>query len=126
MAEIRRVWAGGKLIEVETLDVAAPAPKHARSRKRHTKFPGIWEDVLAKARVSGATYAVAIVLLYEAWRLASRGHKPIVKVSDVMMKRVHVGERGKRNALRRLEQLRLVEVEWRANRNPLVTVCFFE
>ena len=126
MGEIRKVWAHGKLIEVEQDFGPAPVQKHARSRKRHTKFPGVWEDVLAKARVSGATYTVAIVLLYEAWRLASRGYKPIVKVSDVMMKRVRVGERGKRNALRKLEHLRLVEVEWRANRNPLVTVCFFE
>ena len=126
MAEVRKVFAHDKIIEVRELDVGAPAPKDARSRKRYTKFPGIWEDVMAKARVSGAAYTVAIVLLYEAWRLASRGYKPIVKVSDVMMKRVHIGRRGKRNALRKLEQLRLVEVEWRENRNPLVTVCFFE
>jgi hypothetical protein len=123
--EVRKVWAHGNLIEVETLDTGA-APKHVRSRKRHTKFPGIWEDVLAKAHVSAATYTVAIVLLYEAWRLASRGYKPIVKVSDVMMKRVHVGRRGKRNALRKLGQLRLVEIEWRGNRNPLATVCFLD
>jgi hypothetical protein len=126
MGEIRKVWAHGKLIEVETGFGPAPAQKHARGRKRHTKFPGVWEDILAKARVSGATYAVALVLLYEAWRRVSRGYKPIVTVTDVMARRIRVGERGKRNALRKLEQLRLVEVEWRANRNPIATVCFFE
>jgi hypothetical protein len=123
----RWVEAHGKVIEIETLDVGpqAPAPKR-RGHRRFTQFPGIWEEVLGKARVSGSTYAVAIVLVYEAWRLASRGYKPVVKLTDVMLKRVHVGERGKRAALRRLEHLGLVGVERRVNRNPLVTVCFFE
>jgi hypothetical protein len=125
MGDVRKVWAEGRLIEVETLDVGTAAP-HKRWKKRFTQFPGAWEEVLGKARASGSTYAVAIVLVYEAWRLSSRGHKPVVKLTDVMLKRVHVGERGKRVALRRLEQLRLVGVERRANRNPIVTVYFFE
>jgi hypothetical protein len=69
---------------------------------------------------------VATVLLYEAWKLVSRGYKPVVKLTDVMLKKVHVGEKGKRAALLKLEQLRLIGVERRANRNPLVTVYFFE
>jgi len=125
MGEVRKVWAHGNVIEVETLDTGAAAP-HRRWLKRFTKFPGVWEEVLGKARASGSTYAVALVLVYEAWKLSSRGHKPIVKLTDVMLKRVHVGERGKRVALRKLEELRLVGVERRANRNPLVTVYFFE
>jgi hypothetical protein len=125
MGEARKVWAHGNLIEVETLDTGATAPRK-RWLKRFTKFPGTWEEVLGKARASGSTYAVAIVLVYEAWKLSTRGHKPIVKLTDAMLKRVHVGERGKRVALRKLEGLRLVDVERRANRNPLVTVYFFE
>jgi hypothetical protein len=123
----RWVKAHGKLIEIETLDVGsrAPAPKRCGHR-RFTKFPGIWEEVLGKNRVSGSTYAVAIVLVYEGWRLASRGYKPVVKLTDVMLKRVNVGERGKRVALRKLEQLKLVGVERSVNRNPRLTVCFFE
>jgi hypothetical protein len=66
------------------------------------------------------------VLTYEAWKLVSRGYKPTVKLTDVMLKRVYVGERGKRVALRKLEGLKLVSVERRANRNPSVTVFFFE
>ena len=114
----------GRIIEVETLNPAPPARK--RPKKRFTQIPGVWEELLGKKHASGSTYAVAIVLLYEAWRLANRGYKPIVKLTDVMLKRVHVRRRGKRNALRKLEQLGLVAVEWRANRNPLVTVCFFD
>jgi hypothetical protein len=124
MSEVRKVWAHGKLIEVEALDVGAAPAKPARSRKRHIKFPGLWEEVLAKPRASGATFLVALVLLYEAWRLTSRGHKPVVKLTDVMMRRVHVGPKGKRAALRYLSRHGLVSVQWRSNRNPLVEVHF--
>ena len=126
MNNIRKVFAHGKIIEVETLEVGPPAPKSVRSRKRHIKFPGLWEEVLAKPRASGATFLVALVLLYEAWRLASRGYKPVVKLTDVMMKRVHVGAKGKRAALQYLSRRGLVGVEWRPNRNPLVEVYFLE
>ena len=106
----------GKRVAVETLKAA---PKR---RKRFTKFPGIWEEVLGKAHASGSTYAVAIILVYEAWRLTSRNHKPVVKLTSLMLKRGYVGKRGKHNALHKLERLGLVTVEWRRNRNPLVTV----
>ena len=96
------------------------------AKKRFTKFPGIWEEVLAKARVSGSTYAVAVVLLHEAWKLASNGYRPDIKVSNVMLKRVHVGRKGKRAALLKLSSLGLVDVQWRGNRNPIVAVRFFD
>jgi hypothetical protein len=122
----RTVFAHGKFIEVETDDAGAQAPKHTRHRKRFTRFPGTWEEVLGKARASGSTYAVALVLLYEAWRLSSRGHVPIVKLTSALLQRAHVGRKGKRAALQQLEGLKLVEVQWRVRRNPLVTVCFAE
>jgi hypothetical protein len=123
----RWVKAHGKVIEIETLNIGPqePAPKR-RGQKRFTKIPGIWEEVLGKAHVSGSTYAVAIVLLYEAWKLKINGHKPIVRLTDVMLKRVHVGERGKRAALRKLSELRLVGVDQAPGRNPLVIVYFFD
>ena len=102
------------------------ATKRTSSKKRFTKFPGIWEEVLAKARVSGSTYAVAVVLLHEAWKLASNGYRPDIKVSNVMLKRVHVGRKGKRAALLKLSSLGLVDVQWRGNRNPIVAVRFFD
>jgi len=82
--------------------------------------------VLAKARVSGSTYAVAVVLLHEAWKLASNGYRPDIKVSNVMLKRVHVGRKGKRAALLKLSSLGLVDMQWRGNRNPIVAVRFFD
>ena len=50
MNNIRKVFAHGKIIEVETIEVGPPAPKSVRSRKRYIKFPGLWEEVLAKPR----------------------------------------------------------------------------
>jgi hypothetical protein len=125
MGEIRKVLAHDKIIEVKSLD-AGDAPKHVRRRRRFTIVPGAWEEVLAKPRASGATFLVALALLYEARRLAGRGHKPIVRLTDAMMKRIHVGPKGKRAALRYLSKQKLVSVQWRSNRNPLVEVFFLE
>lgn len=100
--------------------------KPPKSQKRFTKVPGIWEETLAKARVGGSTYAVAYVLLYEAWKLTSNGREPIVKLTSVMLSRVHVKEHAKRIALRNLRQLGLVGVEQQPGRSPLVTVHFLD
>jgi hypothetical protein len=117
----------GRTFEVETLNSSvAPAPKRARGHNRFTKFPGIWEEVLGKAHASGSTYAVAIVLLYEGWKLKSTGREPIVKLTNDTLKPAHVGEKGKRAALKKLIELRLVGVEQLPGRSPLVTVYFLD
>jgi len=124
----RWTTAHGRRFEVETLDIGvAPAPKF--KRRKHgpfTKFPSVWEEVLGKAHTSGSTYAVAIVLLYEAWKKKSNGQKPIVKLTSELLKRVHVGEDGKRAAVRKLEELKLVGLEQRSGCNPVVTVYFLD
>ena len=94
-------WLENKIAASRT---GASKPKRARSQKRFTKFPGVWEEVLGRARVSGSAYAVAIVLLHEAWRLVSNGYRPDVKLSN----------------------LGLVGVQWRSNRNPIVSVHFLD
>jgi hypothetical protein len=116
-------WVADKIAATST---GAGKTKLARSQKRFTKIPGTWEETLAKARVSGATYAVAIVLLHEAWKLASNGYRPDVKVTNVMLKRVHVTRKGKRAALLKLSGLGLVGVQWRGQRSPIVMVHFFD
>jgi hypothetical protein len=96
-------------ISPEGVAYVTVTPETARSRgrtrrwRRFTKVPGTWEEVLGKDGASGCAYAVAIVLLHEAWRLVSRGHKPVVKLTNGKLKRVGVGERGKRSALLRRE-----------------------
>jgi hypothetical protein len=124
----RWATAHGRRFEVETLDIdAAPTPKF--KRRKHgpfTKVPTAWEEVLGKAHASGSTYAVAIVLLYEAWKLKSNGQPPVVKLTSTMLKRSDVGPDGKGAALLKLTELRLVSVEQSPGCNPLVTVYFLE
>ena len=122
----RWATAHGRRFEVETLGVA-PAP--ARKRRKHGAFtmvPSSWEEVLGKAHVSGSTYAVAIVLLYEAWKLKANGHQPVVKLTTTLLKRVGVGPDGKGAALLKLTELRLVSVEQSPGCNPLGTVYFLD
>ena len=67
----------GRTFEVGTLNSAVP-PAPTPKRRKHgpfTKIPIVWEEELGKAHASGSTYAVAIVLLYEAWRLKINGQK---------------------------------------------------
>jgi hypothetical protein len=120
--------AHGRTFEVGTLNSSvAPAP--TRKRRKHgsfTKVPWVWETELGKAHVSGSTYAVAIVLLYEAWKLKANGHQPIVKLTSTMLKPVVVGPDGKGAALLKLTELRLVSVEQSPGCNPLVTVYFLD
>ena len=105
-------------------------PDTARSRVRtgtpklYVKFPWLWLEVLSKPRVSSATFLVAAVLLYEAWKLVSRRQKPDVKLTSALLNKVGVEERGKRTALAALERLKLVSVERRWKKNPIVTVHF--
>jgi hypothetical protein len=97
-----------------------PARRKPRIRKRFTKFPGTWEDVLSKAGVSNSTIWVAHVLLYETWRTGNS----TVKLTGELLKRVHVGRAGKREALRKLVELHLVTTDLANGRNPVVTVHF--
>jgi hypothetical protein len=125
-----RRWATahGRRFEVGTLDsIVAPAP--VRKRRKHgrfTMFPSTWEEVLGKAHVGGSTYAVAVVLLYEAWKLKSKGQEPVVKLTSALLKRVDVGPDAKGTALLNLTKLRLVGVEQSPGCNPLVTVYFLD
>jgi hypothetical protein len=66
----RTITRRGKRIKVETLDTGpdVQSRRRPRIRKRFTQFPGTWEEVLSKARVSNSTIWVAHVLIYEAWR----------------------------------------------------------
>ena len=116
-------WLQDKIAAART---GKAAPKRTSSKRRFTKFPGTWEEVLGKARVSGCTYAVAIVLLHEAWKLASGGYRPDVKLTNVMLKRVYVTRKGKRAALLKLSGLGLVDVQWRGQKSSIVTVHFFD
>ena len=124
----RTVTAHGRTFKVKTLDTGpdAPARKYRTQHRRFTQIPRLWEETLGKARVSGSTYAVAIVLLYEAAMQKLNGREPIVKLTDALLNPVGVGPRGKANALRQLSALKLIDFEQLPGRNPIVTAHFLD
>jgi hypothetical protein len=117
----RTATAHGRTFEVEELDTGI-APRAKRFKKRFTKFPGVWEEVLSKARASSSTIWVAHTLLYEVWRTG----KTTVTLTSTMLRRVHVGRDGKREALRKLAELHLITAKLVNGRNPVVTVHFID
>jgi hypothetical protein len=110
--------------DIELRKGAEPAQK--QSVVRFTKVPAIWEETLAKARASGCTYRVAIVLLYEGWKAKLFSGQAVVKLTNVMLARVRVGRKGKKAALLVLRKIGLIGVEERGRKSPLVTVRFLD
>jgi hypothetical protein len=126
-AKKRTVTAHGRTFEAETLDTGvAPARKPRGARRRFTLVPQLWEETLGKAHASGSTYAVALVLIYEATMLKLNGREPTVTLTGARLRSVGIGERGKRNALLKLSALKLIDFTQLPGRNPIVTVYFLD
>jgi hypothetical protein len=96
-----------------------PKPK---PRRQFVQVPQIWVEQLCAIRAHGSTYRVALHLLHEAWRTNSTD----VKLTNAALTKIGVGREGKISALRELRKAGLVAVEWRPNRNPIVTVRFVQ
>jgi hypothetical protein len=98
-------------------EVQALARVPAKIRKRREKFavfPMTWYEALNSA--PGATYRVAIYLLYLHWK---EGGGP-VKLPNGMLKTDGVSRQTKWRALGDLERRGLITVERRPRRSPLV------
>jgi hypothetical protein len=94
--------------------------KSARKQKWQRKWirvPWAWLDRL-KVSNSGATYRLALFLIYEHWR---SGGRPI-KLTTAMLAEMRVARVTKGRALEELEHLGLIEVERRPRKSPLVTL----
>ena len=113
----------------DTFDLSrfAPPPgmvgttKPKREAKRLAGFirmPWGWANVLAADGVGGKVWVVACHILYETWR--SKGQP--IKLPNGMLGRLGVSRDAKVRALRKLEQLGLVSVEWRPRKSPIVTI----
>ena len=85
--------------------------------KQFILFPWSWLDRL-KAAGRGATWRLALILVYEYWRTGGR----TIKLTNTMAAEVGVSPGAKGRALDDLEQVGLIEVEKRPNRSPLVTL----
>jgi hypothetical protein len=95
---------------------AAGSPK-AKWQRKFVRMPWAWIDRL-KVVNRGSTYRVALLLLYGYWR---NGGRPI-RLSNAALIGEGVTRHSKGRALKELEQLGLVKVEWRNRRSPKVTL----
>jgi hypothetical protein len=111
-------------MEALQIDPADPAlvPRSAgktRKKKWERKFisfPWSWLEHLRASR--GATYRVALLLVYEHWRTGGR----VIKLTNIMAAEVGVSPDAKIRAVDDLEQAGLVKAERRPNKSPLITV----
>ena len=95
---------------------AAGSPK-AKWQRKFVRMPWAWIDRLGTSN-RGATYRVALLLNYEYWR---NGGRPI-RLSNAALIDEGVTRMSKSRALKELEQLGLVKVEWRDRKSPMVTL----
>jgi hypothetical protein len=104
----------------DLLKTARVGPTPTRIRKRQERFvqvPWWWIEKLQGS--PGHTYHVAHFLLYLHWQRGDRG--PITLASG-MLAMDGVSPSTKVRALRRLEHLGLITVEWRLRKSPKVTL----
>ena len=96
---------------------AATRPKKKKWRRRFIKVPWSWVDRL-KTSNRGATYRVALHLIYAHWRA---GGRPI-HLANITLAEEGVNRRAKWRALGELERFGLVKIERRSRKAPLVTL----
>jgi len=94
----------------------AAATARARRRDRFIIVPGTWADRLAAAR-HASTLKLALHLLHQHWK---NGGQP-VPLSNVSLTSAGIGRRSKWRALGELERLKLIEIERRRRKSPLIT-----
>jgi hypothetical protein len=90
----------------------------AKRREQFVQVPLAAVDTLTKADVSGKTYAIFLHLLHENWK----SHGKPVRLANGFLDRIGVKRNAKTRALKKLTELRLVSVEWRTKKSPIVTV----
>ena len=113
----------------DTFDLSRFAPpsemvgttKPKREAKRLVGFirmPWGWANALTSNDVGAKVWVVSCHILYEVWREKGRP----IKLPNGMLERAGVSPDTKVRALRKLEQLGLVSIEWRPRKSPIVTI----
>jgi len=88
-----------------------------RWRRQYVRVPWVWVERLQSAkRIS--TYRLALVLIYESWRL---GGRPIT-LSNVFAMAEGLSRRSKWRSISELEQLGLIKVQRRRRVAPRVSL----
>ena len=96
----------------------AVVPKKIQKQRQHfIKVPGIWVERLKKARHI-ATYRIALHVLYQSWKVGGAAFT----LSNAASTSAGVDRWRKQEALRELEELDLIAVEWRPRRSPRISI----
>ena len=104
----------------------APSPamvgtaKPKRERRRDEGFVKTpWVHIKALApHTTDKAWPVLMHILYEAWR--NKGGP--IKLPNGMLKRLGVSRDSKHLALRKLERIGVISVEWRDRKSPIITL----
>jgi hypothetical protein len=103
---------------VPQVSLRSTPPRLAKRSGKHVQVPLWMSDRLTKAGVSGSTWAVLHVLLFESWRTESK----TIKLPNQFAETLGIARDTKLHGLRELERLSVVKVDWRGKKSPLVTV----
>ena len=105
----------GRRIEVETIEPKAPVKP---SKSHFVQVPIRWVEQLQAARCIGS-YRLAHHLLFQHWKSSGTP----VKLSNVALAKLGIGShKTKRRALLELERLKLISIERRRKKSPIVTI----
>jgi hypothetical protein len=99
-------------------DDKRPPPRRSRGPS-FTMFSDVWRDRLRTLNKASLNLAL---LAIEIQRKAYA--KEFFPVTDQMIDAAGIPRQHKARALRRLETLGLIEIEWRGRRSPIVTPLF--
>jgi hypothetical protein len=99
-----------------------PSKKEEERRKGFVKLPWSWIESMARDHSGGrALWVVACHVRDRAWRKRKDPNKS-VKLPNGMLRLDGVSRFAKLDALKTLERLGLISVEWRPRKSPDVTI----
>jgi hypothetical protein len=104
-------------LRVDPAKLRRKSPKPKKWRRHFVQFPFAWHEQMRAVR-GGATYRLALLLLYEHWRA---GGRPVV-LSNILCREEGLSRWAKWRALTELRELGLVRVEHRGKQAPRVVV----
>jgi hypothetical protein len=99
-----------------TIAGTTTALKTKKRNQNFTMVPHSWRDRLAEGATSAYTYQLALDLLYRDWKTDGR---PIRLANEGLP---NITRWGKYRALAELERLRLVAVDRRDKKSPIVKI----
>jgi hypothetical protein len=108
----------GEVIKLTTL----PSKKEERRRQRFVKLPWSWIEAIARDKSRGrAVWVVACHIQHRTWQ-KRKGPDKSVKLPNGMLRLDNVSRFAKLDALKTLERLGLILVDWRLRKSPVVTI----